>query len=264
MIELQRRDFRMLNESVLALHSDARAETLSARWGAAMSLLVPCDVVAVEHFDSRAAWIGRTAGSPASELERHFPAFLRSMGTHPLFPLFAAGHLQQQAFRISDVMSEGRLRQLAIFSEFLRPLGVDRQMAVALQLGDGTAEVMVLSRKRRDFSAGERARLTAFLPHYRAARQSSLAPPKGTGRGVEEDATQAAERGGMAPLRTALGLTERESEIVWWLTRGKSDRDIGEICGISRRTVQKHSENIYRKAGVECRTATVVRALQCR
>ena len=264
MAELQRRDFRLLNESVLALHGDTLSETLAARLGTAVSLLMPCDVAAVERFDSGAAWIGRTMGSPARELQRHFPAFLHVMGTHPLFPLFVSGRLQQQAFRISDVMGESRLRQLAIFADFLRPLGVDRQMAVALQLGDGTAEVLVLSRKGADFSAGERARLSAFLPHYRAARQSSLLSPKGVRRCMQEDTGHAAECREMAPLRAALGLTEREAEIVWWLTRGKSDRDIGEICGISRRTVQKHCENIYRKAGVECRTATVVRALECR
>ena len=86
MAELQRRDFRILNESVLALHSDTLRETLPARLDAAVSLLVPCDVVAVERFDSGSAWIGRTMGSPARESERHFPAFLRCMGTHPLSP----------------------------------------------------------------------------------------------------------------------------------------------------------------------------------
>ena len=41
-----------------------------------------------------------------------------------------------------------------------------------------------------------------------------------------------------------MGLTKRESEIVWWLTMGKSDSDIADICEVSRRTVQKHCEHI--------------------
>ena len=45
-----------------------------------------------------------------------------------------------------------------------------------------------------------------------------------------------------------------------WLARGKTDRDIGQILGISQRTVQKHLEHVYVKLGVETRTAAVLRA----
>ena len=43
-----------------------------------------------------------------------------------------------------------------------------------------------------------------------------------------------------------------------WLSRGKSSRDIGEILGLSPRTVTKHLEGIYAKLGVENRTAASV------
>ncbi len=53
----------------------------------------------------------------------------------------------------------------------------------------------------------------------------------------------------------ALGLSTRESEILGWVARGKTNPEIGKILGISRRTVQKHLERIYIKLGVENRTA---------
>lgn len=56
-------------------------------------------------------------------------------------------------------------------------------------------------------------------------------------------------------------ITPRELEVLHWLAGGKTDRDIGEILGISPRTVHKHLQRIYEKLGVECRTAAVVRAL---
>ena len=37
---------------------------------------------------------------------------------------------------------------------------------------------------------------------------------------------------------------------------------IGEILGMSPRTVQKHLQHIYEKLGVETRTAAVVRAME--
>jgi len=49
--------------------------------------------------------------------------------------------------------------------------------------------------------------------------------------------------------------TEREAEVLLWVAMGKSSRDIGEILGISPRTVDKHMERILAKLGVENRAA---------
>jgi DNA-binding CsgD family transcriptional regulator len=59
-------------------------------------------------------------------------------------------------------------------------------------------------------------------------------------------------------------LTARECEVLQWLARGKTDRDIGEILGISPRTVHKHLQRSYQKLGVETRTAAVMRAMALR
>jgi DNA-binding NarL/FixJ family response regulator len=52
-----------------------------------------------------------------------------------------------------------------------------------------------------------------------------------------------------------LGLTQREGEVLSWLSKGKTNRDIAQILGLSPRTVDKHLEQIYAKLGVENRTA---------
>lgn len=67
-----------------------------------------------------------------------------------------------------------------------------------------------------------------------------------------------------ALLKERLSLTKREAEVLLWIARGKSNRDIGEILGLSPRTVNKHLEQIYSKLGVENRasaTAIAVRVL---
>ncbi|MGJ4898115.1 MULTISPECIES: response regulator transcription factor [unclassified Bradyrhizobium] len=51
------------------------------------------------------------------------------------------------------------------------------------------------------------------------------------------------------------GLTTREGEVLSWLSKGKTNRDIAQILGLSPRTVDKHLEQIYAKLGVENRTA---------
>jgi DNA-binding NarL/FixJ family response regulator len=55
-------------------------------------------------------------------------------------------------------------------------------------------------------------------------------------------------------------LTPRETEVLYWLARGKTNRDIAEICGMKPRTVTKHLEHIFEKLGVETRAAAAVLA----
>ncbi len=50
-------------------------------------------------------------------------------------------------------------------------------------------------------------------------------------------------------------LTPRELEVLSWVAKGKTNRDIAEILGMSPRTVNKHLEHIFVKLGVETRAA---------
>ncbi|WKA27267.1 response regulator [Bradyrhizobium roseum] len=61
-----------------------------------------------------------------------------------------------------------------------------------------------------------------------------------------------------------LGLTAREGEVLSWLSKGKTNRDIAQILGLSPRTVDKHLEQIYSKLGVENRTAAAAIAVNAR
>lgn len=65
----------------------------------------------------------------------------------------------------------------------------------------------------------------------------------------ESDAAQ------IEALMAAFKLTSRESEVLYWTIKGKTNRDIGDILGTSPRTVNKHLEHVFTKLGVETRTA---------
>ena len=47
-----------------------------------------------------------------------------------------------------------------------------------------------------------------------------------------------------------------------WISRGKANREIGEILAISPRTVNKHLEKIFVKLGVENRASAAARAVR--
>ena len=56
-------------------------------------------------------------------------------------------------------------------------------------------------------------------------------------------------------LTQELKLTAREGEVLYWVVKGKTNRDIGDILGTSPATVKKQLEHVFAKLGVETRTA---------
>jgi len=72
----------------------------------------------------------------------------------------------------------------------------------------------------------------------------------------------------MHPAKTALGspeLTPREGEVLFWISQGKSNHDIGVILGAKTGTICKHAEHILSKLNVENRTTAAVVAFEtCR
>lgn len=62
-------------------------------------------------------------------------------------------------------------------------------------------------------------------------------------------------------LKKMFVLTDRESEVLLWISQGKTNREIGMILSMSPRTVNKHLEQIFKKLGVENRTTAAITAL---
>lgn len=61
-------------------------------------------------------------------------------------------------------------------------------------------------------------------------------------------------------LAEKFNLTDREAEVLYWVSLGKTNRDIGAILVMSARTVNKHLEQVFQKLGVENRTSAAVLA----
>jgi DNA-binding CsgD family transcriptional regulator len=56
-------------------------------------------------------------------------------------------------------------------------------------------------------------------------------------------------------------LTAKEAEVLYWVVKGKTNKDIGDILGSSPMTVKKHLERVFVKLGVETRTAAAGMAM---
>ena len=53
-------------------------------------------------------------------------------------------------------------------------------------------------------------------------------------------------------------LALKEAEVLYWVVKGKINRDIGDNVGSSPMTVKKHLEHVFAKLGVETRTAAAM------
>ena len=69
-----------------------------------------------------------------------------------------------------------------------------------------------------------------------------------------------AEPSAAANRLSTASLTPREAEVLSWVAKGKTNRDVGDILGMSPRTVNKHLEHVFEKLGVETRAAAAALA----
>jgi DNA-binding CsgD family transcriptional regulator len=189
---------------------------------------------------------------PGAISRREIEVFDRYFYEHPL--VREHGHNPHAVTRrINDLLAGDEFERTPLFNEYYRPIRIDHAMAVPIHVDSTLLVSFVFNRSGRDFSDRDRACLELIRPHlgsfYRLSRAMDSA----------RSASEALKSG--AP---ELHLTAREREVVEWLGAGKTDRDIGEILGISPRTVHKHLQRIYEKLGVETRTAAVMRVLNAR
>src|SRR5258706_1854021 len=168
-------------------------------------------------------------------------SFDRYFAEHPLVRYHSHGG--GSAHRISDSLSGAAFRESALYNEYYRRIGIDHVVALPLFVDRGLLVSFVLNRNRSDFSDRECALLDLVREPLAALYRNLL--------------TRNRDRG-----FAALPVTPREREVLSWLAAGKTDKDIGEILGMSPRTVQKHLQHIYDKLGVETRTAAGVRAME--
>jgi DNA-binding CsgD family transcriptional regulator len=58
-----------------------------------------------------------------------------------------------------------------------------------------------------------------------------------------------------------LGLSQRETEVLYWIIQGKDNNAIASQLSVYPSTIRKHLENIYNKLDVESRTEAIAQAL---
>jgi DNA-binding CsgD family transcriptional regulator len=186
--------------------------------------------------------------------------FWRLAKTHPLNPLLFAN--PGRAFMLSDAISLKAFVETELYDLFYRPLHVNRELVARLPAGSaGGGGFLLVSFHRwgSEFSERDRALLNLLLPHVSRAwqRLMPLLTPAQTHDGAMpgfEDERTFCEWTRQA---TEWRLTPRESDVLFWLSQGKTNAEIGRILGMAERTAETHALRLYRKIGVENRYSAI-------
>jgi DNA-binding NarL/FixJ family response regulator len=158
----------------------------------------------------------------------------------------------RQARNALDAFGHATLVVRAADGRVVWQTALARKLLVEYFGSDEQAPPAVLDWLRAQTPRGDPAPLTI----ERAARRLTFALHESTDDDqwlvVLREASDAAV---IEAMSLAFRLTARESEVLYWVVKGKTNRDIGDILGLSPRTVTKHLEHVFQKLGVETRTA---------
>ena len=151
-----------------------------------------------------------------------------------------------RAVRWSDLQPRSRLRRLDIYTEVGRPLGLEHTLELWVLIPGGVAGGFAFDRSDRDFSERDVCVLDTLRPHFvRLWRNARL--------------HRRAANGLFTSAEAGL-LTPREREVLAWVARGKTNREIAAVLYLAPGTVRKHLDNVYAKLDVGSRAGAVARA----
>lgn len=253
---LEESDCEQLLKIASILYSPGQSDVLRRELLTSLQVLVPHDLGAFH-------WMQRVRHEIATWYEpqrRPLPAsheeFWRLIETHPLNDILFSR--PAQAWKVSDVMPRKDFLRTELYSTLYRPLGLDCEITAVLpdKKAPGTYFLLSLHRHGVDFTERERTLLNLLLPHigrmqHRLAFRRTEAP--------KSDGAMANEEQFHLWLReqTPWLLSQRESDVLFWLCQGKTNDEIGTILGIAGRTAETHALRIYPKIGVENRYGAI-------
>jgi DNA-binding CsgD family transcriptional regulator len=240
-VRLAHRDVHDALEVVHAASSVDASEPFAQDTIDPLARLIPCELVGYSEWDISNGPTLRRAVEQPSVLTP--PDVLEARRAYcSTFPLSVKRRSSEsRALKISDFVSLRELHRSNYYDCVLRPFGIDHQMRLFLSAPLGTSRVFSFSRRpgQRDFGERDRTLLELLRPFLIAIRERF-------------DARQTRAEYGQT-------LTDRETEILEWVARGKTNREIASILSVSHHTVRKHLEHAYEKLGVHTRTAAIAR-----
>lgn len=225
------------------------ADTLVDRTFALTSRLLRFSLNSHGVLDNRSGVLSANFDSAPPGLADAFAAFGRHMAKYPAFRFDPATN-GGRPFSARDFYSRPALENLDIYVDVYKPMRLTDHCFVHVPSAPQTTVFVGFLRDGRPFDESEKTLLELLQPHLANGRRLALA------------LSAAGEMPIVPELFARAGYTPRECDVLYWLTRGKSNDDMALLIGIRADSVSRHLRAIYAKLGVEHRVAATLRALE--
>ena len=241
------RDYQMLLKVIENLCSARTPGEVQQATLEGLAGVVPGDCYDLVLFGSSQPENDAFFAKPGTYTEDEMRYMLENAGKHPLASAFLQG--DPGAISISQFVSSRQWQNSKFYRESgYQRLGLKHELAALVPDVTHTSIAAVSVLRSRDFSERDREILNHLRSHLgRAWKRTLVAKPIPSPVRIRQ----------IFPV-----LSDREAEVLFWITEGKQNREIADILQRSLTTVQEHVENIIRKLGMENRHATAVFALR--
>lgn len=162
-------DLKQILGAVGLLNADQRPETLPRRTFDSVRSLIPTDVISYEAFGNDTDYQGPLWFEPTDNVSNGMIAAMGEyVSDHPIF-VGAGIEGMTKALRVSDVVTLPQFKKTAIYNEFFKKLGTDRQLSAVLRISPTLMVSCSLCRLSKDYSERDCAVLDLMTPHLVSA-----------------------------------------------------------------------------------------------
>jgi len=245
---IDQKTWQQLLDAIFVMNSADNHSSFGEAVVAGLSRLVVADVTIFQVLDRKAQRIVTHMSPPMPYTEEEVAYYAAHSEENPLASYYTREG-DPKALRMSDVIDQAEWEASTFYRTCCQRLGLAYSLVLPVNVDPSIVVALSFDRRSPDFTTEDCELLDAFGPHLRLAWQRHENP--------WADRREFEKRKRLQ----SLGLSSRESEVLFWMTEGKLNREIAMLLGLKLGTVQDNVSRILAKLELENRHAATVFAI---
>lgn len=245
---ISQKTWQQLLEAILVMNSADDHSSFGEAVVAGLSRLVEADVTIFQVLDRKTQRLVTHVFPPMPYTEEEVAYYAAHSEENPLASYYTREG-DPKALRMSDVIDQAEWEASTFYRMCCQRLGLAYCLVLPVNVDASVVVALSFDRRSADFTREDCELLDAFGPHLRLAWQRHQNP------WADRREFESRKR------LQGLGLSPRESEVLFWMTEGKLNREIATLLGITLGTVQDNVARILTKLEMENRHAATVFAI---